>query len=253
MRSTPPSGGWLLRHACGFKLANDGHDTRALQPYLGHKNLQHTVRYTEMAPDRFKDFWKRLTLGLGHLGPAASGRRQARDDFRFPLNHLGIRARVPLRDHRLDELDGALDLLITHRLYAAGMLEFQLFRDEHGADLQVARRALPPNPLEHLAPMLLPVLRQIEQKALVERSARSFRRAARVSRNPWREPAVDAAIDDLGGGVMLGFSVHSLHLVLRGKGVSRVSARLLHFLGPAGLSFGSMTWEYCWTAAPVVV
>ena len=48
----------MLRHACGFKLANDGHDTRALQHYLGHKNIQHTVRYTDMAPDRFKDFWR---------------------------------------------------------------------------------------------------------------------------------------------------------------------------------------------------
>ena len=48
----------MLRHACGFKLANDGHDTRALQHYLGHKNIQHTVRYTEMASDRFKDFWR---------------------------------------------------------------------------------------------------------------------------------------------------------------------------------------------------
>src|SRR6516164_5233025 len=48
----------MLRHACGFKLANDGHDTRVLQHYLGHKNIQHTVRYTEMAPDRFKDFWR---------------------------------------------------------------------------------------------------------------------------------------------------------------------------------------------------
>ena len=48
----------MLRHACEFKLANDGHDTRALQHYLGHKNIQHTVRYTEMAPDRFKDFWR---------------------------------------------------------------------------------------------------------------------------------------------------------------------------------------------------
>jgi integrase len=48
----------MLRHACGFRLANDGHDTRALQHYLGHKNIQHTVRYTEMAPDRFKDFWR---------------------------------------------------------------------------------------------------------------------------------------------------------------------------------------------------
>lgn len=48
----------MLRHACGYKLANDGHDTRALQHYLGHKNITHTVRYTEMAPERFKDFWK---------------------------------------------------------------------------------------------------------------------------------------------------------------------------------------------------
>lgn len=48
----------MLRHAAGFKLANDGHDTRAIQHYLGHRNIQHTVRYTEMAPDRFKNFWR---------------------------------------------------------------------------------------------------------------------------------------------------------------------------------------------------
>jgi len=48
----------MLRHACGFALANAGHDTRALQAYLGHKNIQHTVRYTELAPDRFKKFWR---------------------------------------------------------------------------------------------------------------------------------------------------------------------------------------------------
>ena len=48
----------MLRHACGFALANRGHDTRALQAYLGHKNIQHTVRYTELAPTRFKDFWR---------------------------------------------------------------------------------------------------------------------------------------------------------------------------------------------------
>ena len=47
----------MLRHACGFKLANAGVDTRSLQAYLGHKNIQHTVRYTELAPNRFKDFW----------------------------------------------------------------------------------------------------------------------------------------------------------------------------------------------------
>jgi type 1 fimbriae regulatory protein FimB/type 1 fimbriae regulatory protein FimE len=48
----------MLRHATGFYLANAGQDTRAIQLYLGHKNIQHTVRYTELAADRFKDFWK---------------------------------------------------------------------------------------------------------------------------------------------------------------------------------------------------
>ena len=48
----------MLRHACGFKFANEGHDTRAIQHYLGHRNIQHTVRYTELAADRFKAFWK---------------------------------------------------------------------------------------------------------------------------------------------------------------------------------------------------
>jgi len=48
----------MLRHACGFALANKGHDTRTLQAYLGHKNIQHTVRYTELSPARFKDFWR---------------------------------------------------------------------------------------------------------------------------------------------------------------------------------------------------
>ena len=48
----------MLRHACGYTLANKGVDTRALQAYLGHKNIQHTVRYTELSPARFKDFWR---------------------------------------------------------------------------------------------------------------------------------------------------------------------------------------------------
>ena len=48
----------MLRHACGYKLANDGHDTRSLAHYLGHRNLQSTARYTALAPDRFKGFWQ---------------------------------------------------------------------------------------------------------------------------------------------------------------------------------------------------
>jgi type 1 fimbriae regulatory protein FimB/type 1 fimbriae regulatory protein FimE len=48
----------MLRHATGYKLANDGQDTRAIQRYLGHRNIQNTTRYTELVPDRFKDFWR---------------------------------------------------------------------------------------------------------------------------------------------------------------------------------------------------
>jgi len=48
----------MLRHGCGYKLANDGQDTRAIQHYLGHRSIASTVRYTQLAPDRFKGFWK---------------------------------------------------------------------------------------------------------------------------------------------------------------------------------------------------
>jgi integrase len=48
----------MLRHACGFKLANEGVDTRTLQQYLGHRDIQHTVVYSELAADRFNGFWR---------------------------------------------------------------------------------------------------------------------------------------------------------------------------------------------------
>jgi integrase len=48
----------MLRHSCGFKLANEGVDTRTIQAYLGHKSIQHTVRYTELAPTRFKSLFR---------------------------------------------------------------------------------------------------------------------------------------------------------------------------------------------------
>jgi type 1 fimbriae regulatory protein FimB/type 1 fimbriae regulatory protein FimE len=48
----------MLRHACGFTLANKGHDTRAIQGYLGHRDIKHTVVYTELAAGRFDGFWK---------------------------------------------------------------------------------------------------------------------------------------------------------------------------------------------------
>ena len=48
----------MLRHSAGFYLANRGHDTRAIQSYMGHANIKNTVIYTELSPNRFKDFWQ---------------------------------------------------------------------------------------------------------------------------------------------------------------------------------------------------
>ena len=48
----------MLRHACGYKLANDGRDTRTIQDYLGHRSIQSTVRYTELASTRFVGLWR---------------------------------------------------------------------------------------------------------------------------------------------------------------------------------------------------
>jgi hypothetical protein len=47
-----------IRDPAYYALANAGHDTRSLQAYLGHRNIQHTVRYTELSPTRFRDFWR---------------------------------------------------------------------------------------------------------------------------------------------------------------------------------------------------
>jgi type 1 fimbriae regulatory protein FimB/type 1 fimbriae regulatory protein FimE len=48
----------MLRHAAGYALANRGVDTRTLQGFLGHRSIQSTVRYTELAPGRFKNIWR---------------------------------------------------------------------------------------------------------------------------------------------------------------------------------------------------
>src|SRR5262249_3420310 len=96
----------MLRHACGFKLANETFSTRSGTPK-----------------------WRRTASRIF----GANWRRQARD--RFPLDYLGIRRRVPLGNHLFDDLDAALDLLGAHRLDAAGMLQLHLPRHQQGADL----------------------------------------------------------------------------------------------------------------------
>lgn len=52
-----PINSHMLRHACGYALANKGVDTRTLQEYMGHKNIQNTVIYTQLSPNRFKNLW----------------------------------------------------------------------------------------------------------------------------------------------------------------------------------------------------
>jgi type 1 fimbriae regulatory protein FimB/type 1 fimbriae regulatory protein FimE len=47
-----------VRHGLGYYLASRGQDTRAIQLYLGHKNIRHTARYTALSPDRFKNFFR---------------------------------------------------------------------------------------------------------------------------------------------------------------------------------------------------
>jgi site-specific recombinase XerD len=48
----------MLRHACGYALANKGTDTRRLQHYLGHASITNTVRYSAMSPEPFRDIWR---------------------------------------------------------------------------------------------------------------------------------------------------------------------------------------------------
>jgi type 1 fimbriae regulatory protein FimB/type 1 fimbriae regulatory protein FimE len=48
----------MLRHSAGYKLANDDHNLRAIQDWMGHKQISHTTRYTEISPNKFRDFWR---------------------------------------------------------------------------------------------------------------------------------------------------------------------------------------------------
>jgi integrase len=86
----------MLRHACGFKLANDGHDTRALQHYLGHKNIQHTVRYTELSARPLPGLLERLMASTrGVHGEACrrdtGGRRSMRHRAALTYRHIRIK------------------------------------------------------------------------------------------------------------------------------------------------------------------
>jgi hypothetical protein len=87
----------MLRHACGFALASKGHDTRALQAYLGHKNIQHTVRYTELTPMRFKLFGA-FDLAFSAAAAASQGSfdRSAPGREKFDESMLRFWRAIPL-------------------------------------------------------------------------------------------------------------------------------------------------------------
>src|SRR5262249_56617210 len=100
-----------------------------------------------------------------HLTSAACawsyGPARERGRLGHPLYHLGLLARPP-RQESLNRRDRIDNLLIRHRLDPAGVLDFHFARHQHRANFQIRGRRLAPNSLKHLAPMLLPVLRQIE-------------------------------------------------------------------------------------------
>ena len=102
----------------------------------GKTQERSTTSATGTSSIRVQELLERLTLHL-HLGAAASGRRQPRDDFRFPLNHLGIRACIPLGNRFLDKLDSAIQLLIRHVLDRIVVLDLVLARDKQGETSQV--------------------------------------------------------------------------------------------------------------------
>ena len=72
----------MLRHACGYKLVNDGHDTRAIQHYLGHRNIQNTVRYTQLSATVLPSSGKTSFSGAADRAAANSTARFiAQQDF----------------------------------------------------------------------------------------------------------------------------------------------------------------------------
>jgi hypothetical protein len=131
---------------------------------------------------------------------------------------------------------------------AALVLDLHLSRHQHCADFQIRSRRLAPNPLEHLWPMLLPVLRRIEQKALIERSARGFRRAARVSFDRFGGKLVGVAHDDDAAGRIMARLAPSRPVWLFRRGVIvRLARRELAWINVTAYP----TAEWCCGHAPI--
>lgn len=103
----------MLRHACGYELAERGADTRLIQDYLGHRNIRHTVRYTASNAARFVGLWERENLcergagkegkyarhspkKTGQLGPNCSYHNSDTVCKAIPFHHFSFESRVIL-------------------------------------------------------------------------------------------------------------------------------------------------------------
>src|SRR5262245_4451172 len=121
---------------------------------------------------------RKATVGSvapSHLAPCLTRwRREGWHRLRFPFDHLGICRCIALRDQFLNQLNRALDLLVAHRLDAAGMLQLHLPRHQQGAYLHVRRGLLLTHFFNRGRPVLFEVGSEREQKISIERPTRSF-------------------------------------------------------------------------------
>jgi hypothetical protein len=125
----PSSRSWCTRTCCatldGFKLANDGRDTRALQHYLGHKNIQHTVRYTELSPSQWPAWIAASPLSTEFARPAIDLETcLTQGGFRFKRDHRIVFDNQNSRGHRLSTipLTWMRSVVLFSRTQATGQL-----------------------------------------------------------------------------------------------------------------------------------
>src|SRR5262245_56782419 len=142
-------------------------------------------------------------------------RREGWHRLGHPLDNLGICRSIPLRDHLLNQLNRAFDLLGCHLLERIAVLDFHFPGHQQDKQFQEHRWIVLHYLVNGFRPATAESLVQLRNGLGVERLAGAIRTTARVSRIPRREPAVDAAIDDRGSGVWLSVRVHPLRLVLR--------------------------------------
>jgi hypothetical protein len=119
----------------------------------------------------------RATSGHAAAAPAMSVMNSRRPmlallRLRRHINHLALLG--ALVQHGSNRANRGIKLFVRHVLKALGMLNPHFLRHQHCADLEIAGRTFPAHPLKHLAPMQLPILRQIGEKVLVKRPPRSL-------------------------------------------------------------------------------